>query len=163
MVVVVRWCVRRGWSGARRTLKGKIQRMQKGRLNGEKQKALWRQLPPHSYGLMALEPGKIRGASIEALRRLLTRALRKSQSVLSMSMLCDTPVTKKPLQSRMGKGKGAIDHWVARIASGTVLFFFQTNLAPKTSLQVCTKAQSIIRCKTRIVHGTNTNRIGDVA
>jgi ribosomal protein L16/L10AE len=63
----------------------------------------------------------------------------------------------------MGKGKGPIEQWVARVASGTVMFHFQTNLTPKAALIVCNKAQTIIRVKTRIVQGSNTNRVGDSA
>ncbi len=71
------------------------------------------------------------------------------------------PVTKKPLQSRMGKGKGAITEWIARVNAGTVLLHFQSNLSAKDSVNILKMAKNIIRVKTRIIQGSDTLRVGE--
>jgi len=73
------------------------------------------------YGLKALEPNRITAREIEAARRALTRHMKRSGRVW-IRVYPDVPVSKKPLEVRMGSGKGAPEFWVARIKPGRVLF-----------------------------------------
>jgi large subunit ribosomal protein L16 len=73
------------------------------------------------YGLKAVEPERITARQIEAARRALTRHMKRSGRVW-IRVYPDVPVSKKPLEVRMGSGKGAPEFWVARIKPGRVLF-----------------------------------------
>ena len=73
------------------------------------------------YGLKATEPERITARQIEAARRALTRHMKRSGRVW-IRIYPDVPVSKKPLEVRMGSGKGAPEFWVARIKPGRVLF-----------------------------------------
>jgi large subunit ribosomal protein L16 len=73
------------------------------------------------YGLKAVEPDRITARQIEAARRALTRHMKRSGRVW-IRVYPDVPVSKKPLEVRMGSGKGAPEFWVARIKPGRVLF-----------------------------------------
>lgn len=73
------------------------------------------------FGLQALEPVWLESRQIEAARRVITRYVRRGGKVW-IRVFPDKPVTKKPAETRMGKGKGAPDHWVAVIKPGHVIF-----------------------------------------
>jgi large subunit ribosomal protein L16 len=73
------------------------------------------------YGLQALEPSWITSRQLEACRRAIVRRMRRRGRVW-IRVFPDKPVTKKPAETRMGKGKGAVDHWVAVVKPGRVLF-----------------------------------------
>ena len=73
------------------------------------------------YGLMALEPAWITSQQIESARIALTRFIKKGGK-LWIRIFPDKPVTKKPAETRMGKGKGAPDHWVAVVKPGRIMF-----------------------------------------
>ena len=73
------------------------------------------------YGLKALEPAWISGRQIEAGRVAMTRFIKRGGKVW-IRVFPDKPVTKKPAETRMGKGKGAPDHWVAVVRPGKILF-----------------------------------------
>ena len=73
------------------------------------------------YGLKAVEPERITARQIEAARRALTRHMKRSGRVW-IRIYPDVPVSKKPLEVRMGSGKGAPEFWVARVKPGRVLF-----------------------------------------
>lgn len=73
------------------------------------------------YGLKALENGWLKNTQIEAARIILTRQLRKGGK-LWIRVFPDKSVTKKPQEVRMGKGKGEVDHWVAVVRRGKILF-----------------------------------------
>ena len=73
------------------------------------------------YGLIALEPKLITSRQIEAARRTLTRALKRKGKVW-ITIFPDKPLTKKPAETRMGKGKGNPEEWVAVVRPGRVLF-----------------------------------------
>jgi len=74
-----------------------------------------------SYGLKAIEPGWITARQIESARIAIVRKIRK-HGRMWIRIFPDKPVTKKPAEVRMGKGKGAPDHWVAVVKPGRVLF-----------------------------------------
>ena len=74
-----------------------------------------------SYGLKAIEPDRITARQIEAARRALTRHMKRAGRVW-IRVFPDVPVTKKPLEVRMGSGKGGIELWVTRVKPGRILF-----------------------------------------
>ena len=73
------------------------------------------------YGLKALEPERVTARQIEAARRALTRFMKRSGRVW-IRVFPDVPVSKKPIEVRMGKGKGAPEFWAARVHPGRVMF-----------------------------------------
>ena len=73
------------------------------------------------YGLKAVEPERVTARQIEAARRALTRHIKRSGRVW-IRVFPDVPLSKKPLEVRMGSGKGAPEFWVARVKPGRVLF-----------------------------------------
>lgn len=73
------------------------------------------------YGLQALEPGWITSRQIEAVRRAMVRQMRR-RGRYWIRIFPDKPVTAKPAETRMGKGKGAVDHWVAVVKPGRIMF-----------------------------------------
>ena len=73
------------------------------------------------FGLQALEPGWITSRQIEAVRRAMVRHMRR-RGKYWIRIFPDKPVTAKPAETRMGKGKGAVDHWVAVVKPGRIMF-----------------------------------------
>lgn len=73
------------------------------------------------YGIKALEPGWLKNTQLETARVILTRRLRRGGK-LWIRVFPDKPITKKPAETRMGKGKADVDKWVAVIKRGRVLF-----------------------------------------
>ncbi len=73
------------------------------------------------YGLKSLQRGRITARQIEAARRAITRHVKRSGQ-LWIRIFPDKPITKKPLEVRMGKGKGSVEYWVAEVKPGTVLY-----------------------------------------
>ena len=74
-----------------------------------------------SFGLKALEPERVTARQIEAARRAITRQMKRAGRVW-IRIFPDVPITKKPTEVRMGKGKGAIELWAARVAPGRIMF-----------------------------------------
>lgn len=74
-----------------------------------------------SFGLKALEPERVTARQIEATRRAVTREMKR-QGKVWIRVFPDTPVSAKPIEVRMGKGKGSVDRWVARVQPGRILF-----------------------------------------
>jgi large subunit ribosomal protein L16 len=97
----------------------KFRKSQRGRMTGK----AWRgsSVAFGSFGLKALEPGWITSRQIEAARIALTRKMKRDGKVW-IRIFPDKPVSKKPLETRMGKGKGAPEFWVAVIKPGRVMF-----------------------------------------
>ncbi len=73
------------------------------------------------FGLKSVERGRITARQIEAARRAMTRAMRRVGKVY-IRVFPDKPITKKPLEVRMGKGKGSVEYWVAQIQPGRMLY-----------------------------------------
>ncbi|NRA64422.1 MAG: 50S ribosomal protein L16 [Pseudobacteriovorax sp.] len=97
----------------------KFRKQHKGRIKGVASRGT--HLAFGDYGLQALESGKITARQIEAARIAMTRHIKRGGQVW-IKMFPDHPVTKKPLEVRMGKGKGSVDHYVAYIKPGRVLY-----------------------------------------
>lgn len=73
------------------------------------------------YGLQALEPTEVSAREIEAARRAIVHYLRRGV-MLWIRVFPDKPLTHKPAETRMGSGKGALDHWVAVVRPGKIIF-----------------------------------------
>ncbi len=73
------------------------------------------------YGLKALEPERVTARQIEAARRAITRAMKRAGRVW-IRVVPDVPVSKKPTEVRMGKGKGAPEFWACRVKPGRIMF-----------------------------------------
>lgn len=97
----------------------KHRKVQRGRVRGNATRG--NTVAFGEWGLMSLEPGHIRGNTIEACRIAATQYVR-GEGTLYIRIFPDKPVTARPLETRMGKGKGEPDHWVAVIKPGKILF-----------------------------------------
>ena len=95
----------------RKAFKGRISGAAKGGFN----------LDFGAFGLKAMEPDRLTARQIEAARRAITRHMKRAGRVW-IRVFPDVPVSKKPLEVRMGSGKGAVEYWVARVKPGRVLF-----------------------------------------
>src|ERR687896_2502788 len=97
----------------------KFRKAHKGRIHGDAKGGTT--LNFGAYGLKALEPERITARQIEAARRAITRHIKR-QGRLWIRIFPDVPVSKKPAEVRMGKGKGAVEFWAARVKPGRILF-----------------------------------------
>ena len=100
-------------------MRTKFRKAHKGRIKGVATSAT--NLDFGEYGLKAMEPDRVTARQIEAARRALTRHMKRAGRVW-IRMYPDVPVSKKPLEVRMGSGKGAPELWVVRIKPGRILF-----------------------------------------
>ncbi|WP_020532226.1 50S ribosomal protein L16 [Flexithrix dorotheae] len=110
----------------------KFRKKQKGRVRGIAQRG--HEISFGSFGIKALEIGWLTSRQIEAARIALTRAMKREGQVW-IRIFPDKPVTKKPAEVRMGKGKGSPEYWVAPVRPGTILFE-----ADGVSLETATEA-----------------------
>ena len=99
--------------------KTKYRKMQKGRMKGLSQRG--HQLSNGMFGVKALDSVFVTSRQIEAARIAATRYMKR-EGQLWIKIFPDKPITKKPLEVRMGKGKGALDHYVAVVKPGRILF-----------------------------------------
>ncbi|MDR3497443.1 MAG: 50S ribosomal protein L16 [Ancalomicrobiaceae bacterium] len=97
----------------------KFRKQFKGRIHGAAKGAI--SLDFGAYGLKALEPERVTARQIEAARRAITRQMKR-QGRVWIRVFPDVPVSSKPTEVRMGKGKGAPEYWAARVAPGRILF-----------------------------------------
>ena len=99
--------------------KTKFRKAHKGRIHGNAKGG--NSLNFGSYGMKALQPNRITARQIEAARRAITRHIKR-QGRVWIRIFPDVPVTKKPVEVRMGKGKGSVEFWACRIKPGRVMF-----------------------------------------
>ncbi|MFH1715072.1 MAG: 50S ribosomal protein L16 [Elusimicrobiota bacterium] len=97
----------------------KYRKQQRGRMKGNAKGGT--ELNFGSYGLQALEPAWVQSRQIEAARIALTRFLKRGGKIW-IRIFPDKPVTKKPAETRMGKGKGSPEFWVSVVKPGRILF-----------------------------------------
>jgi len=97
----------------------KFRKQFKGRIHGASKGGT--ELNFGAYGLKAIEPERITARQIEAARRAITRHMKRAGRVW-IRIFPDVPVTSKPTEVRMGKGKGSVDYWAARVAPGRIVF-----------------------------------------
>ena len=99
--------------------RSKFRNMHKGRMKGEAQRG--HRVALGSFGLKAVEGAWLTSRQLEAARVALTRHMKREGNVW-IRVFPDKPVTTKPAEVRMGKGKGALDHWVAVVHPGRIIF-----------------------------------------
>ena len=97
----------------------KYRKQMRGRMSGDTKGGDY--LAFGDYGLVAMEPAWIKSNQIEACRITMSRFFKRGGKIY-IRIFPDKPVTKKPAETRMGKGKGAVEHWVAVVKPGRVIF-----------------------------------------
>lgn len=102
------------------------------------------------FGLKALEPGWVSARQIEAARRAIVRAVRR-RGKFWIRIFPDKPVTKKPAETRMGKGKGNVEYWVAVVKPGRIMFEIGGGLPDDVAKEALRLAQYKLSIKTKIV------------
>jgi len=97
----------------------KFRKMHKGRISGNAKGGF--ALNFGSYGLKSLEPSRVTARQFEAARRAMTRHMKRAGRVW-IRIFPDVPVSKKPTEVRMGKGKGSVEYWAAKVKPGRMMF-----------------------------------------
>ncbi len=97
----------------------KFRKQHKGRIHGEAKGGF--NLDFGGFGLKATEPERVTARQIEAARRAITRHMKR-QGRVWIRVFPDVPVTGKPTEVRMGKGKGSVDYWAAKVKPGRIMF-----------------------------------------
>ena len=125
----------------------KFRKAHKGRIKGIATSGV--ELAFGQFGLKALEPERVTARQIEAARRALTRHMKRAGQVW-IRVYPDVPVSKKPLEVRMGSGKGAPELWVARVKPGRVIFEID-GVSNATAREALELAAAKLPIKTRFV------------
>ncbi|HSZ64863.1 MAG TPA: 50S ribosomal protein L16 [Xanthobacteraceae bacterium] len=125
----------------------KFRKAHKGRIKGVASSCV--DLAFGQFGLKALEPERVTARQIEAARRALTRHMKRAGRVW-IRLFPDVPVSKKPLEVRMGSGKGAPELWVARVKPGRILFEID-GVPIQTAKEALALAAAKLPIKTRFV------------
>jgi large subunit ribosomal protein L16 len=125
----------------------KFRKKQKGRVRGIAQRG--HTIAFGSFAIKSLEPGWITSRQIEAARIAMTRAMKREGQVW-IRVFPDKPITKKPAEVRMGKGKGAPEYWVAVVKPGTILFE-STGVTLETAQESLRLAAQKLPIKTKFV------------
>ncbi len=125
----------------------KFRKAHKGRIHGVATSG--NTLAFGQYGLKALEPDRVSARQIEAARRALTRFMKRAGRVW-IRIFPDVPVSKKPIEVRMGKGKGSPELWVCRVKPGRILFEVDGIPAP-VAREALRLAASKLPVKTRFI------------
>lgn len=119
--------------------KTKFRKMHKGRISGNAKGGF--ALNFGSYGLKSLEPSRVTARQIEAARRAMTRHMKRAGRVW-IRIFPDVPVSKKPTEVRMGKGKGSVEYWAAKVKPGRMMFEIDG-----VSIEVAREALSLAAAK----------------
>ncbi len=125
----------------------KYRKQQRGRLKGKASRGNF--VAFGDYGLMALEAGWITARQIESVRVSLVRSIKKNGKIW-IRIFPDKPVSKKPAETRMGKGKGNVEFWVAVVKPGRIMF--EVGGAPaELAIEALRKASYKLPIKTKVV------------
>jgi large subunit ribosomal protein L16 len=127
--------------------KTKFRKAFKGRIHGVASSGAT--LAFGQYGLKALEPERVTARQIEAARRALTRFMKRAGRVW-IRVFPDVPVSKKPIEVRMGKGKGSPELWVVRVKPGKILFEVD-GISQAIAKEALTLAAAKLPVKTRFI------------
>ena len=127
--------------------KTKYRKQFKGRIHGVAKGGF--SLNFGSHGLKSVEPERITARQIEAARRAITRQMKR-QGRVWIRIFPDVPVSDKPAEVRMGKGKGAIVYWAARVAPGRIMFEVD-GVADEVAREALRLGAAKLPVKTRIV------------
>lgn len=125
----------------------KFRKQHRGRMEGKAKGGNY--IAFGDYGLMALEPAWVTNRQIEAARIALTRHIKRGGKVW-IRVFPDKPITKKPLEQRMGKGKAGVEGWVAVIKPGRILFEMN-GVDLKTAREAMRLAEHKLPIKTKFV------------
>ncbi len=126
----------------------KWRKQMRGRMRGKAQRG--NTVTFGDFGLLALEPGWVSARQIEAARRAVVRTMRR-RGKFWIRIFPDKPVTQKPAETRMGKGKGNVEFWVAVVKPGRVMFEIGGGLPDDVCLEALRLAQYKLSIKTKIV------------
>ena len=125
----------------------KYRKAHKGRIHGAAKGGT--QLAFGAYGIKAVTPGRLTAREIEAARRAITRHMKRAGRVW-IRVFPDVPVSTKPAEVRMGKGKGSPEYWVARVKPGRILF--EVDGVPKNvAEEAFRRGAAKFRVRTRVV------------
>ena len=127
--------------------KTKFRKAHKGRIHGKAKGGT--SLNFGSFGLKATQPGRITARQIEAARRAITRHMRRAGRVW-IRIFPDVPVSKKPTEVRMGKGKGSPEFWICRVKPGRIMFEID-GVTPTVAREAFDRAAAKLPIGTRIV------------
>ncbi|MGI9388401.1 MAG: 50S ribosomal protein L16 [Methyloligellaceae bacterium] len=125
----------------------KFRKMQKGRIKGAAKGGT--SLNFGSFGLKAQEPARITARQIEAARRAMTRQMKRAGRVW-IRIFPDVPVSKKPTEVRMGKGKGTPEFWAAKVKPGRIMFEID-GVSATVARQALQLGAAKLPIKTRVV------------
>ncbi len=125
----------------------KFRKAHKGRIHGIATSGV--DLAFGQFGLKAMEPERLTARQIEAARRALTRHMKRAGQVW-IRVYPDVPVSKKPLEVRMGSGKGNVELWVARVKPGRILFEID-GIPVQLAKEALTLAAAKLPIKTRFI------------
>ena len=128
-------------------IRTKFRKAHKGRIHGTAKAGT--ELNFGQYGLKAMEPERVSARQIEAARRAMTRHMKRAGRVW-IRIFPDVPVSKKPIEVRMGKGKGAPELWVCRVKPGRILFEID-GVAVQVAREALALAAAKLPIKTRFV------------
>ena len=135
----------------------KHRKMQKGRNRGKATRGNF--VSDGEYGIQALSAGFITSNQIEAARIAMTRYIKRGGKVW-IKIFPDKPITKKPAETRMGKGKGAPEYWVAVVKPGRVMFEI-AGVPRETAREAMRLAMNKLSVKTKFVERETENKVGD--
>lgn len=127
--------------------KTKFRKAHKGRIHGKAKGGT--DLNFGSIGLKATQPGRITARQIEAARRAMTRHIKRAGKVW-IRIFPDVPVSKKPAEVRMGKGKGSVEFWACKVKPGRVMFEMD-GVEPTLAREALNLAASKLSISTRVV------------
>jgi large subunit ribosomal protein L16 len=122
--------------------KTKFKKLQKGSLGSFERKITTTQLYYGLYGLKILKSSRLNSRQLEAARRQISKQLKK-QEFLWIRVIADIPVTKKPIEIRMGKGKGSVAYWIARAKAGQTIFELTCMLPKKAQTLLLNAAKKL--------------------
>jgi large subunit ribosomal protein L16 len=126
----------------------KWRKQMRGRMRGKALRGS--QVTFGDYGLLALEPGWVTARQIEAARRAIVRALKRRGKIW-IRIFPDKPVTQKPAETRMGKGKGNVEFWVAVVKPGRIMFEVGGGLTEEVAHEALRLAQYKLAIRTKII------------
>lgn len=132
--------------------KSKYKKVFKGRIKGNAKGGST--LSFGDYGLKVMEVGKIQPKHIETARRVISRALKRSGKVW-IRIFPDTPVSKKPADVRMGKGKGSVEFWVFKAKPGRILFEISNDVPMHLARLALEKATAKLPMKCKFISNYN--------
>lgn len=126
----------------------KYRKQMRGRMKGKAQRGA--EVHFGEYGLQALEPGWVSARQIESARRAIVRSMRRRGKVW-IRVFPDKPVTQKPAETRMGKGKGNVEFWVAVVKPGRIMFEVGGGLPEEVAKEALRLASYKLSIKTKVV------------